>query len=629
MKIVSTWWSARLARREAPRTRSGSRSVFALGLIAALAAAPVEASPRSDMRKAYADALRLFNDLELDQALATIDGAIQKAERGPAAEDPVLASLYLMKAALLYSNAGEEARDPILAAMQRAVALNYFVVMPLEVRSDGLNQFLELARQNGGQSPDEAIGHVMPETACGEDIHVEALLTVPDGGEAAVYWRRQGTGEYYSLTMNVFSNVAEAVIAADEHQDHDLDYFIYAFDAGEEPVANLGNENQPLTLQLGCIEAKPEPVVQPKMNTGPSLEEQVAQRRKRREGGIPRFMLNLGVGTGAGLARGQVEHTWQQYFPANQAVDYTWEDHACAIARFNADKNGELPRGSDLHGGNPDAPPAQTMFGVFAPAGEASTVAGAYDRGTCDQRHEVESGFAWAPLSLAPELQFRLTPRVTLATFARLQLVTGSRVYGPDPTISVLPDDPNSSYNRSAYTDSPEDRYRYEVPFTWAAGLKLRYYLGQEEAKFRPFAGVFAGYGQSRLRVNMGFAHDLNGNSVPDNHDVAYDLKAADQSDCVPVWPYVHGCVHPSEQWTEETGMALTLATNANEDVKDGKNVRIDTVLLGPFFAGATFGVHYQVIKNFAIFAEAHAGGWFGPNPTVLFDLNLGPAITF
>jgi hypothetical protein len=44
---------------------------------------------------------------------------------------------------------------------------------------------------------------------------------------------------------------------------------------------------------------------------------------------------------------------------------------------------------------------------------------------------------------------------------------------------------------------------------------------------------------------------------------------------------------------------------------------------------GALFGVNFQLHKNFSIFAELDAGLWFPNTTSGLFDLQVGPAITF
>ena len=50
---------------------------------------------------------------------------------------------------------------------------------------------------------------------------------------------------------------------------------------------------------------------------------------------------------------------------------------------------------------------------------------------------------------------------------------------------------------------------------------------------------------------------------------------------------------------------------------------------IGGGFIGATFGFNYQLVKNFALFAEVQVSVWFPKTSSFLIDLNLGPVITF
>jgi hypothetical protein len=58
-------------------------------------------------------------------------------------------------------------------------------------------------------------------------------------------------------------------------------------------------------------------------------------------------------------------------------------------------------------------------------------------------------------------------------------------------------------------------------------------------------------------------------------------------------------------------------------------DTRIDTVRIGPGFVGGLVGVHYQIVEHFALFAELDVGAWFPNTTSALFDLTLGPSITF
>ena len=102
-------------------------SVASATLLTAVAmmGAPTEASalPRNDMRSAYGRALAAFNDLEIEAALETVNAAISQAESSGAGEDPVLASLFLLRAGLRYSLEGSEGRAAVLEDLTRAVTL--------------------------------------------------------------------------------------------------------------------------------------------------------------------------------------------------------------------------------------------------------------------------------------------------------------------------------------------------------------------------------------------------------------------------------------------------------------------------------------------------------------------------
>ena len=54
------------------------------------------------------------------------------------------------------------------------------------------------------------------------------------------------------------------------------------------------------------------------------------------------------------------------------------------------------------------------------------------------------------------------------------------------------------------------------------------------------FGGMFAGYGTTRLRVNLNFTNDRNGNSVPDDQEIGFDTNI--MGECTPVWPYNNSC---------------------------------------------------------------------------------------
>jgi hypothetical protein len=284
---------------------------------------------------------------------------------------------------------------------------------------------------------------------------------------------------------------------------------------------------------------------------------------------------------------------------------------------------------------------AGSVFDVYGGA-QASALAQSYNPSECAKHHPVKSGMAPALFHIAPEIQIRVAKRLSVGVFARLQVVTGSQVYRDDPNkptgTPALGTSAGSmeseiarqqgvgtSYWEDVYAPDPQG-FRSKHPFTWAAGVKLRYFLLDDMKKFRLFVGGFAGYGNARLRVDMGFANDKNGNSVPDNQEVGADAPYLgggqyDLANCYPVWPYQNGCTDPD-------GMGDRLLAASVAQNSDGQN-RIDTVRLGPAFIGATFGFNYQIVKNFAFFGELDIGGWFPNTGSLLFDLTVGPAISF
>jgi hypothetical protein len=214
---------------------------------------------------------------------------------------------------------------------------------------------------------------------------------------------------------------------------------------------------------------------------------------------------------------------------------------------------------------------------------------------------------------------------VQLSLFSRLQVVTGSKVYrGDDPKGA---NDLALHYNNSMRAaDAGGVGEISRPPFTWALGLKVRGMLRAPGKKFRPFLGGFVGYGAARYRVNMGFANDRNGNSVPDDQEVALDQVPdpmnPGSSLCVPVFPYGSSCQGDAAAMTDQTLAQSQLATA-------DKAPRIDTVRAGPAFVGALVGFNYQIVKHFAFYSELHIGGWFNKQTSLLFDLTIGPSITF
>lgn len=619
-------------RRLLSRTKfvAATSALAAVAVCASLGLTPASATagPREDMRAAYDDGLRLFNDLELEQAIGRVNQGIMAAESAGKGNDPFVASLYMMKAALLYSSQGDGASSLILEMLEKAVRLNYYVVVPAEFRSPELSGYLMKARQRSGVQPGAPITHTTPSPACGGDVVFEALLGVPDGGQAALYWRVKGSGrDFTSISMETFSNVADAVVTAPDHGDADLEYFIYAFDANNNPVANLGTQEAPMVLAQKCTTITPDGGGDTGDGGEKEPEEGKGDGKKDKgtdKGGattLPRVWINLGVGTGFGIARGSAEQTYQQYFPSSQNSLYGPEQEACAIARWAAGE-GSLE-------GNPAN--LADEFTTYA-GGNAMEVLAAYDAGVCGARHQVNTGLASAPFHIAPEIQFRIAKRMSLSLFSRLQVVSGSKVYRDDPTKQLGNPamlEPGTSWHDDVYPIStagdPVSKFRSKPPFSWSIGVKFRYYLLKDTSKFRLFIGGMAGYGSSRLRVDMGFGNDLNGNSVPDDFEVPRDfVPGNDVATCYAVWPWNGACGGATE------AQDVALATNVRSAYgSSGLGNRIDTVKIGPGFVGAVFGFNYQIVKNFALYGELDLGGWFPDQGSMLIDLTVGPAISF
>lgn len=591
--------------------------------------ATAHAAPRDDIRASYDQALAAFNELELDKAESILQQAIAAAESAGAGDDPSLASLHMMKAALIYTNEGDAGSSAIVSELEKAARLNYFVVVPLEVRSEGMSGFLKQARQRVGAAPTEAILHTPPQAACDGDLVFEALLGVPDGGQAALYWRKQGdTAEPTGAAMDVFSNVATATITAAEHGNGPIEYFIFAFDQNNQPVANLGLEEAPLILDQQCGAVEEPPPGDGDVGDGDAGDGDKTPD-KPQDTLLPRVWIGLGVGTGVGLALGQAEKTYEQYFPRNLDFTYGLPQKACAIARYWAG-SGDLPPAAELFGSNPSDPADGTAFAVYG-GDDAANLGNAYNPRECEQRHPVSPGLAPALLHLTPEVQVRVSKRITLSAYGRLQLVTGAQVFREDPT--KPPGDPNNmqsgtTYWDDVYTANPTSNYADGELFAFAGGIKFKYFLLDDMSKFRLFVGAFAGGGFSRLRVDMGFANDRNGNSVPDDReqwaDAPFDPVTGeyDEANCVSVWPYnTAGC---SE---DPSNPDYVLANNTR--LQADTSSRIDTVRLGPVFAGALFGFHYQVVKNFAFYGEIDLGGWFPDSGSFLIDLTIGPMVSF
>ncbi len=610
--------------------------------VAGMMTTPEEASalPRNDMRAAYGKALAAFNDLEIEAALETVDGAIAEAASSGSGDDPVLASLFLLRAGLRYSLEGADGRAAVLEDLTRAVTLNYYVVVPLEFRSEELSAFLTEARRMSGRKAPSRIEHTLPVVACEQDIQFEALLGVPDGGTAVLYWKRASAETFQEVEMEVFSNVAETTVSAPEHGDFDVEYAIYSFDANGQAAYNKGTADQPIVLRLGCKVEDPVPAG---AGSGGTADEGPPKEVVP----LPRVWINLGLGTGFGLAKGRAEKTYYQYFPNSPGSQYTAESYACALARWAAGGVGQpLPDPIEFYGADPADPSMGSFVGKYGPTvpAQRAQVANAYDPEKCGARHPVTNGLAASPFFIEPEVQVKVMDRLTVSLYGRLQVVSGSNVIRDDPNKDLGRPDlcgdtgiestgaNGTSWCDDVYTTDPASQYRDRPPFTWAVGSKIRYYFLKDTSKIRLFAGGFGGYGQSRLRVNMGFANDTNGNSIPDDREDTngyFALNPSDPSTCFPIFPYRDACANLPEVGGS-AGASVESKTIAQQFANSNSSgTRYDTVAIGQGFLGGMFGFNYQIMKNFAIFGEIQVGGWFPQNSSFLVDLNVGPAVTF
>ncbi len=598
------------------------------GLVEAAPPAPTVASgpvrfffaPPPELRSAYQTAMTQFNNLELDAALATLDAAIAQAQAKGLSNDPALAPLLVLRGGIVYSNTGDTAQT--LVAFDAAVRADYYIALPIELRSDELQQLLDQARSQLTAPPAaEPIEHTPPTPAPGQDVEIQAHMrvTMLEGFQAGLYWRPKGDSQYRSVAMETFGNLAWAVIPAAEHQDKPIEYAIYAFDANQQPIANKGDTENPLVVEFAA--AKPEKTDKP---PGEGAGDEDAKKKKKASGKFVRFFMDLGFGTGFGIAQGTAELSFRQFLPDDPSFGYTPREQACAIARWWGGDRAKMGR---MQADLPDPLTFQTqVMADLMPTGaldgfNTGDLVANYDRSYCEQRHPVSTGLAWAPFQIAPEFGIRIADRFLISVYGRLQLVTGSRVFRGD--------DPSQKNNLAThYQDTIRNpmlngAIRQRPPFTWAVGGKFRYLLRSPGRIFRPFVGFIVGGGFARLRVDMKFADDRNGNSVPDNREVPLDTLVDPLSGdmtCVPVWPYANGCSSGSDDYN--------LAFAVQSTGKGNKN-RIDTVVLGAGFVGPTFGFQADFHKNVALFGEVDLGVWFPKATSLLVDFTIGPAFTF
>jgi hypothetical protein len=613
-------------RPRSTRRRGGGTIVaiaFGIGLV--LAPATSEASPRDDLGDAYLQAADQLNELQLDAALATLDNAVAAAEAAGISDHPALGQIHAMRAGIIFALTQDKAKT--IEACIEAVKRDHYVQVPIELRSAELQQYCDEAR-SGVPAPSEPISHTPPPGTPGADIEFTALVNalVPDGGQVVLYWRPAGSdAEFTGMEMQMAGNYAYWTVLADEHNGKDLEYFFYAFDPSQRTIANLGDKTRPMLLKMD------ENAVVPGAEGKGGKEGDGKKGKKGKKGktksGLPRVFINLGFGIGAGIARGTAELTYEQYTPGLPNSIYGLREQACAVERWFA-------AGADLA---PDQITFDQNLRTIQSAGSTilpfdasddqqfSNFVAAYDPAYCSRRHPVSTGFALAPFHITPEVGVRVGRAVVISLFSRLQVVTGSKVFTDDPNKQLT-----QSFNLDVRSPQPPG-FRQKPPFSWSIGAKVKYFFGKDDRKFRLFLGGFAGFGFARLRVPMNFANDRNGNSVPDSVEAAIhgplnDSGQVDPDQCTVVWPYNQACLPGDAGTPQQADRDLAVAVRAATSTTDE---RVDTVVIGPGFVGAAFGFHYQVVKYFGLFAELDVGVWFPNTSSALFDLTVGPSLTF
>ncbi len=589
-----------------------------------------EASPRDDVADAYITAAEQLNNFDIEGALATLDSAIANALSAGLSGDPSLAKMYAMRAGIVF-NVSQGDRALAMESCIDAIQLDYNVRVPIELASEELVAVCEEARA-GIQPPSNDVIHTPPLGTPNADIEFVAVAntTMPLGSTLVMYWRPVGSdAEFAGETMVGEDNWGAWTIPAASHGGKDIEYFFYAFDPSNQPLVSRGDKLNPLVLKMdenaavvaaGTGEGGDEGG---DSGGGEGAEDGTKNKRKPKgKSGLPRVFINLGIGTGLGIARGTAEQTYEQYTPGIPGAVYGTREQACAVERWYA---GQQPLAGDAFSFQQHLIEVEP-FGAapYAAGDEAARAAfaSAYDPGYCSARHPVSTGFALAPFHIAPEIGIRVSRAIVVSVYSRLQLVTGSKVFTDDTNLER-----SVSFNSNVRGIAPPG-FQQKPGFTWAIGAKVKYFFGKDDRKFRVFAGGFAGYGQARLRVPMNFANDRNGNSVPDLGEVALSGPLNSQGEvepatCVAVWPYTQGCA-PNPEGKPDRDLALGLRGSTAAD-----DERIDTVVIGPAMFGALFGFNYQLHKNFSLFAELNVGGWMPTTTSVLFDLNVGPAITF
>jgi hypothetical protein len=281
---VRTQTLVRPRRLVDPRRPAGLLSA-ALSLAVILSSGTAFADSRDDLKAAYNKALGQYNNLELDPALAALDQALA----GTSADDPATAPLRMLRAVIIFSNSGN--KNETTAAFVDAVKADYNVALPTELRSPDLQKLLDKARKDSGASaPSESVRHTSPSTdGCGQDLQFEVLTSgIPDGGQVGLYWRNVGdSGDFKSVTMDAFGNIATAQVLASEHGDKPVEYFVYVYDGANKALGNKGAQDNPLVADVKCVKEVP--------------KEKEPEKPPPPKHSLPKIFINLGLGTGIGV----------------------------------------------------------------------------------------------------------------------------------------------------------------------------------------------------------------------------------------------------------------------------------------------------------------------------------------
>jgi hypothetical protein len=201
--------------------------------------------PGDPLQAAYDRALLQATELDMEGAWKTLSGAIAAAQKRGSGEDPALARPIALAAAVLMSKDKDPAKATAL--LERAVSLDYYVGLPVELASPALKK--ALAKVRGGMSPPREPLQVFDPVARKDGsiaFRAHVQMETPPGAQVVLYWRKTGGGEFIALELATNGNLATAALPAVAHRGSDLDYFVYVFDAKQQPLANKGTAEEPV-----------------------------------------------------------------------------------------------------------------------------------------------------------------------------------------------------------------------------------------------------------------------------------------------------------------------------------------------------------------------------------------------